>query len=143
VSPVVGFASLLAKEEGDLLKRQESIANTRSEVMLLIKQYNQHYRPNKPSVEQLMGLDDTRSRIEELASDCKSEIMAFAPGGSQKPEVMAASRQPDLDILRRDLVGGSAAVLAYLTGHSVAGSALAGGSAATGTISLLNKVIGL
>jgi sugar-specific transcriptional regulator TrmB len=103
VSPVVGFASLLAKEEGDLLKRQESIANTRSEVMLLIKQYNQHYRPNKPSVEQLMGLDDTRSRIEELASDCKSEIMAFAPGGSQKPEVMAASRQPDLDILRRDV----------------------------------------
>jgi len=101
VSPAVGFASLLAREESDLLRRQEAIASTRSEVMLLVKQYSQNYKLQKPTIEHLAGLDSTRSRIEELASDCKTEMMAFAPGGAQKPEVMAASRQPDLAILQR------------------------------------------
>jgi DNA-binding CsgD family transcriptional regulator/sugar-specific transcriptional regulator TrmB len=101
VSPAVGFASLLAREESDLLRRQEVIASTRSEVMLLVKQYSQNYRLQRPSIEQLAGLDSTRSRIEELASDCKTEMMAFAPGGAQKPDVMAASRQPDLVVLQR------------------------------------------
>jgi DNA-binding CsgD family transcriptional regulator/sugar-specific transcriptional regulator TrmB len=101
VSPAVGFASLLAREESELLRRQEVIASTRSQVMLLIKQYSQHYRPQKPTIEQLKGLDSIRLRIEELASDCKTEMMALAPGGAQKPEVMAASREPDLAVLQR------------------------------------------
>jgi DNA-binding CsgD family transcriptional regulator/sugar-specific transcriptional regulator TrmB len=101
VSPAVGFASLLAREESDLLRRQEVIANTRSEVMLLIKQYSQHYRPQRPTIEQLSGLDSIRTRIEELASDCKTEMIAFAPGGIQKPDTMAASRDPDLALLQR------------------------------------------
>jgi DNA-binding CsgD family transcriptional regulator/sugar-specific transcriptional regulator TrmB len=103
VSPAVGFASLLAREESDLLKRQEVIASTRSQVMVLIKQYSQHYQLQNPAIEQLTGLDSTRSRIEELASGCTTEMMAFAPGGAQKPEVMAASRQPDLEVLQRNV----------------------------------------
>jgi DNA-binding CsgD family transcriptional regulator/sugar-specific transcriptional regulator TrmB len=101
VSPAVGFASLLAREESDLLRRQGAIASTRSEVMQLINQYSQHYQPQKPTIEQLTGLDSTRLRIEELASNCKTDLMAFVPRGAQKPESMAAAREPDLGVLQR------------------------------------------
>jgi DNA-binding CsgD family transcriptional regulator/sugar-specific transcriptional regulator TrmB len=101
VNPAVGFASLLAKEEGELIRHQEAIASTRSEIMLLIEQYGLHHQRQEPTIERLTGLDSTRLRIEELASACETEMMAFAPGGAQKPEVMAASREPDLGVLQR------------------------------------------
>jgi DNA-binding CsgD family transcriptional regulator/sugar-specific transcriptional regulator TrmB len=101
VNPAIGFGSLLAREESDLLRRQETIVSTRSEVMQLIKQYSEHYRLQKPTIEQLTGLDSTRLRIEELASNCETEMMAFVPRGAQKPETMAASREPDLELLQR------------------------------------------
>jgi DNA-binding CsgD family transcriptional regulator/sugar-specific transcriptional regulator TrmB len=103
VSPAVGFASLLAKEESNLSRHQEALANTRSEVMLLVHEYSQHYRARSPEIEQLSGLDSIRSRIEELATDCQSELMAFAPGGPQSVDVMEASRPVDLAVLQRNV----------------------------------------
>jgi hypothetical protein len=88
---------------------------------------------------------DRSDRGDNLTGSTPSSPAASSAGGSVHKPLAA----PQLNVraaailLLSFLVGGSAAVLAYLTGHSVAGSALAGGSAATGTISLLNKVIGL
>jgi DNA-binding CsgD family transcriptional regulator/sugar-specific transcriptional regulator TrmB len=104
VSPAVGFASLLAREESELLRRQEKVASTRAEVMQLVKEYSQQYQVRNPDIETLSGLDRVRSRIEELALACTSEIAAFAPGGPQDPEVMEASRPLDLAVLQRNVL---------------------------------------
>ncbi len=103
VSPAVGFASLLARKERELLQSQQEISVARSEVMQLVNRYSQQYRARNPNIERLTGLDRIRSRIEELASACQTEIMAFAPRGAQRPEVMEASRPVDLAIMMRSV----------------------------------------
>jgi DNA-binding CsgD family transcriptional regulator len=104
VSPIVGFASLLAEQERELAHRQEELSTTRSKVVELINNYAFHYRSPGLNVEHLIGIDEIRSRIEELASACQHEVMAFAPRGVQSPEALDASRPLDEGVLARGVL---------------------------------------
>ncbi|MUN36793.1 helix-turn-helix domain-containing protein [Actinomadura litoris] len=104
VNPAVGFSSLLAREEQELLRRQQELAANRRAVMELIEQHSRQRHLHHPEVEHLAGLDEVRLRIEELAAACEAELMAFAPRGAQSREAMEASRPLDQAILRRGVL---------------------------------------
>ncbi|NUR57793.1 MAG: helix-turn-helix transcriptional regulator [Catenulispora sp.] len=102
VSPEVGLVSLLARQEAELLERQRQIATSRSAVAEVVAEYadlrqiRQH-----PEMEQLVGLDAVRTRIEELARGCRSQVLGFAAGGAQTPANMEASRPLDREFLEQ------------------------------------------
>jgi DNA-binding CsgD family transcriptional regulator/sugar-specific transcriptional regulator TrmB len=105
VSPEVGLTSLLAQQEQELLLRQQEIAASKLAVTQLIDEYTQHYRPRRRvDMEHLRGIDEIRSRIEELATACRSELMAFAPHGTQSVEAMEASKPLDQAVLDRHVL---------------------------------------
>ncbi|WP_219825798.1 helix-turn-helix domain-containing protein [Nonomuraea typhae] len=104
VTPAVGFSTLLARQEQELLQRQQELAANRRAVMELIEQHSRQRAAQHPEVDHLTGLDEIRTRIEELAASCRTELMAFAPRGAQTREAMEASRPLDQAILDRGVL---------------------------------------
>jgi DNA-binding CsgD family transcriptional regulator/sugar-specific transcriptional regulator TrmB len=102
VSPELGLASLLARQEQDLLQRQQEIAASRIAVTRLISEHADLYPMRLvPEMEQLTGIDEIRSRIEEMAAACRTEMLAFAPRGAQSATTMEASKPLDQAVLDR------------------------------------------
>lgn len=102
VSPEVGLELLLAQQEADLRRYQQQILDSRVMAARLIAEYGElRQTRNSLDAEHLVGIDTIRLRIEALARTCQSELMAFAAGGAQTPENMAASKPLDRDIVLR------------------------------------------
>jgi DNA-binding CsgD family transcriptional regulator/sugar-specific transcriptional regulator TrmB len=94
VSPEVGLQALLARQEIELLEQTRQIMASRLEVARLIDEYTTMQQERRRSdAERLTGIDEIRTRIEELTAGCDEELMAFQPGGGQEPEHRRASRQ--------------------------------------------------
>jgi DNA-binding CsgD family transcriptional regulator len=105
VNPEVSLISLLAIQEQDLEQHQQHIADLRIELSRVIDDYSELYRNRQPEdIERLTDIDEIRSRIEGLASQCSTSMMAFAPRGAQSPETMAASQPLDLAVLERGVL---------------------------------------
>jgi DNA-binding CsgD family transcriptional regulator/sugar-specific transcriptional regulator TrmB len=104
VNPEVSLVSLLARKECELLEQQQQIADTRLKLAQLIDDYSELYRRRQSGIERLTGLDEIRSRIEGLAANCRTSIMAFAPHGAQSSENMAESRPLDIAVLQRNVL---------------------------------------
>jgi DNA-binding CsgD family transcriptional regulator len=104
VSPDVGLEPMLAQQEADLYRYQRDMVESRAAAARLINEYNiAREIPGGVPEEHLAGLDTVRLAIEGLAKNCTSEIMAFAPDGSQTPENMATSRPLDQELLERGI----------------------------------------
>ena len=104
VPPQVGLAALLASQERELRDRQERVSATKLALEQAIDQYQNDSRKRPyEGVEQLIGMDSIRSRIESLAAECEKEILAFAPGGPQTLENRLASAPIDLAVLARGI----------------------------------------
>jgi sugar-specific transcriptional regulator TrmB/DNA-binding CsgD family transcriptional regulator len=102
VPPQVGLAALVASEEQDLRERQERFNATKLTLERVIDEYLDESRKRPyEGVEQLVGLDSIRNRIESLAAGCEAEIIGFAPDGPQTPENMEASKPVDSAALDR------------------------------------------
>lgn len=102
VPPQVGLAALLASQEQELRLRQEKVSATKAALDQMVDDYLDASR-SRPydGVEQLIGLDAIRGRIESLASACEREMVGLAPGGAQTQENLEASKPVDLAILNR------------------------------------------
>ncbi|WP_344978570.1 helix-turn-helix transcriptional regulator [Streptosporangium fragile] len=111
VSPEVGLAALLAREEAALLARQQEIERSRTTVAQMIATYADR-NPAQPSEdsETLVGIDTIRARIEELVAGCRHELLGFEPQGAQTPDNIEASRPLDEALLDR----GAALRIVYL-----------------------------
>jgi len=102
VSPELGLASLLALQEQELRQRQQQVAESRIAVKRLINEHADLYSMRAlPDAERLTGIDQIRSRIEALAAECQTEMMACAPRGAQTASAMEASRPLDQAVLSR------------------------------------------
>jgi DNA-binding CsgD family transcriptional regulator/sugar-specific transcriptional regulator TrmB len=101
VPPQVGLSALLLHQEAELRQRQDRLAAGKVALERLIEEYAALTRQRYTDVEQLVGLDSIRGRIESLACECESEIMVFAPDGPQTEENLQASRPIDLAVLQR------------------------------------------
>ena len=103
VSPELGLTSLLARQERELVQRQQEVAASRLAVTQLISEHADLYRP-RPGVEQLAGTSAIWSRIENLAASCRTEIMAFAPCDSPMSAAPDVSRPLDQAVLDRGVL---------------------------------------
>src|SRR5689334_1442414 len=102
VAPQVGLAALLSRQEAELRERQGQVTASKVALEHAIEEYAEVQRRQQyEGVEQLLGIDSIRGRIEALAHEARSEIMGFAPEGAQTPENMAASKPLDAEIMRR------------------------------------------
>ncbi|MEU9384566.1 LuxR C-terminal-related transcriptional regulator [Streptomyces sp. NPDC048279] len=93
MSPEVALAALLARQENEVLERQQQLAEARTEVSRFIDDYHAVQRDLRGAViERLHGLEEIRFRIEELTGKCESELLAFATGGPQSEAARLASQ---------------------------------------------------
>ncbi|OLB67045.1 MAG: helix-turn-helix transcriptional regulator [Actinobacteria bacterium 13_2_20CM_2_72_6] len=102
VSPEIGLAALLSKEQMELATRQREIEASRSAVAVLVADYgDQRPRTPDPDAEQLIGVDAIWGRLAELARGARVEVLSMMPGGAQPAAGLAASRPLDADALGR------------------------------------------
>ncbi|WP_245627462.1 helix-turn-helix domain-containing protein [Actinomadura oligospora] len=104
VSPEVGLETLLTRQEAEVREYQRRIAASRAAVASLLDEYGElRCGGDGLDAERLVGIDAIRSRIEELAHRCESEVLGFADGGPQTADNMSASWPLDRAILARGL----------------------------------------
>ncbi|MCX4779165.1 helix-turn-helix transcriptional regulator [Streptomyces sp. NBC_01264] len=125
VSPEVGMEILMARQQADLAAQQLRIEASRAAAAQLIAEFaDLSPTGSSPGVEQLVGLDEIRTRITGLAHGVRSDLMTFAPGGGHRPETLEASKASDLALLGRgvrmrslfqDSVRNSQSTVAYAT----------------------------
>jgi DNA-binding CsgD family transcriptional regulator len=99
VSPEVGFASLLARGEAELLRQQQQMAEARAAIASIAVEFTSV--TGREEVVRLDGLDAVRSRLEQLAHRARSECLSFMPGGGQQSDTMDASQPLDQEALAR------------------------------------------
>jgi sugar-specific transcriptional regulator TrmB/DNA-binding CsgD family transcriptional regulator len=104
IRPEIGLASLLARSEIELHRRQQEIAATREAIAAIAIEYDATRSGDRGSFERLEGLDSVRSRLEELAYLAQTECMSFMPGGGQAPDTMEASQPLDQQALERGVL---------------------------------------
>ncbi len=125
VPPEVGMEILMARQQAELAAQQLRIESSRAAAAQLIAEFaDLSPAASSPGVEQLVGLDEIRTRITGLAHGVRSELMTFAPGGGQRPDTQEASKANDLALLGRgvrmrtlyqDSVRNSQITVAYTT----------------------------
>ncbi|MCY0936141.1 helix-turn-helix domain-containing protein [Streptomyces sp. H34-S4] len=102
VPPGVGMEILMARQQAELAAQQLRIEASRAAAAQLISEFaDMSPAGSSPGVEQLVGLDEIRTRISALAHEVQSELMTFSPGGGQRPDTLEASKANDLTLLNR------------------------------------------
>lgn len=125
VPPEVGMEILMARQQAELAAQQLRIESSRAAAAQLIAEFaDLSPAASSPGVEQLVGLDEIRTRIAGLAHGVRSELMTFAPGGGQRADTQEASKANDSALLSRgvrmrtlyqDSVRNSQITVAYAT----------------------------
>ncbi|MHA6761547.1 hypothetical protein [Streptacidiphilus sp. PAMC 29251] len=97
VSPEVGLADLLARQEADLADRQAQLAVSRAAVTRMVADCAQTRATHG---ERLLGMDAVQDRLARLGRATTTEVLGVNPG-AQRPEDYVASRVADDDVLTR------------------------------------------
>ncbi|WP_328480640.1 LuxR C-terminal-related transcriptional regulator [Streptomyces sp. NBC_00377] len=93
VPPDVGLQALLARHEAEILDQQRQLTDVRVEVSRLVHEYAETQRESHHiETERIEGIDEIRSRIEEISHSCQDSLLAFHPGGGQSASSRAAGR---------------------------------------------------
>lgn len=102
IRPEVGLSRLLARQQAELVRRQQEAARTHVAVADMIARFHD-LRPGLVlhGSEKVEGLDRVMDRLEVLAKSVRHELLAFVPGGAQVPQALAAARRNDTDLLAR------------------------------------------
>jgi DNA-binding CsgD family transcriptional regulator/sugar-specific transcriptional regulator TrmB len=103
VSPEIGLESLLARQEAELTRRQHQLEDGRAALAVLVADQAGRRNTNNshPNVEELVGVDAVRDKLEQLTREARLEVMTFAPGGAHSPASLEASRPLDQHLLER------------------------------------------
>jgi DNA-binding CsgD family transcriptional regulator len=104
VSPEIGLASLLARTEAELYRRQQEIAAIRKAIAAIALEYDAIRGDRQAAFERLDGLDAVRSRLEELVHKARSEYASFTPGGPSAFTPPEARHQLDRRALERGVL---------------------------------------
>lgn len=102
VSPEIGLQTLLAHQQADLMKRQHRIDEGRAALAVVVANIasNRQGTPHA-DIEELIGIDAIRERLERLAAETRHEVLSFMTGGAQSAPALDAGRPLDLQLLER------------------------------------------
>ncbi|MFJ5232416.1 LuxR C-terminal-related transcriptional regulator [Kitasatospora sp. NPDC088391] len=101
VSPEVGLADVLARQEAELAARQARLAASRAAVTRLVAD---RADTRAAHGERLLGMDAIQARLEELGRRTTTECLGVHPGTGHRPEDLAAARAANAEILARGVV---------------------------------------
>ncbi|QMU73440.1 LuxR C-terminal-related transcriptional regulator [Streptacidiphilus sp. P02-A3a] len=98
VSPEVGLANMLAREEADMAARQARLAASRAAVTRMVAD---RAETRAAHGERLLGIDAIQRRLEVLVRDTTTELVGVHPGAAQRPEDLEAGRKGNADAIAR------------------------------------------
>lgn len=102
VHPELALQALLQRQQADLLRKQQRLAESQAATSELIADYTAATRIETPGdTELLMGLDAIEAKLEGLAHRARSSCLSFMPGGGQSEQSLAASKPLDELMLGR------------------------------------------
>ncbi|MDH6134288.1 DNA-binding CsgD family transcriptional regulator/sugar-specific transcriptional regulator TrmB [Kitasatospora sp. MAA4] len=101
VSPEVGLAKMLARQEAELADRQAQLAVSRAAVTRLVAERAETVSPHGST---LLGMDALQARLEQMGHEATTEVLGVHPGSSHRPEDLAAARVADSLALARGVV---------------------------------------
>lgn len=99
VSPEVGLAALLAREQAQVARRNQEIEEGRVALARLVSEL-QNVRKG-PDVEVLDTADEARDRLAMLTEQCTQELCTFVPTRATSPRALASSRALSQTLLER------------------------------------------
>lgn len=102
VTPEIGLADMLAREEADLAVRQVQLAASRAAVTRLVAE-RADVRFGTQG-ERLWGMDAIQDRLEQMGRSVTAEILGVHTGSSHLPEELAAGRIANAPALARGVV---------------------------------------
>ena len=112
-SPAVALDARLVQARGDLFARRQGLESVEHVLRGLQEDYDgAQLSGSQQAIEQLTGLDAVRSRLEQLARQARTEVLAFMPGGAHSAESLEASRPLDAAAL------GAGVILRNIYQHS-------------------------
>ncbi|GLW55102.1 helix-turn-helix domain-containing protein [Kitasatospora phosalacinea] len=103
VSPEVGLTRLLARNQDQLLFRQQQLESARTAIAALSAEYVDR-RPGDGMVVRLDSLEAVRDRLEELAASATEECLSLMRGGAVRPDSIQAGKHPNQLALERGVV---------------------------------------
>ena len=104
VSPEVGLADLVRRQEADLAARQARVAAARAAATAMLADRAGAAAGGGMRGERLLGLDAIQNRLEELGRAVKGECMGVHPGAAQRADDLAAGRPLDAEAMARGVV---------------------------------------
>ncbi|MFD1366790.1 helix-turn-helix transcriptional regulator [Actinoplanes sichuanensis] len=103
VAPEIGLRSALARQQADLARRQQEVAENQAAIARLIDDLSRTERASGPVASELLGMDAVRDQLQLLAQEAHDEVMTFMPGGAQSPVALEHARRNDAHILARNV----------------------------------------
>jgi DNA-binding CsgD family transcriptional regulator/sugar-specific transcriptional regulator TrmB len=102
VSPEVGLAALLQRQEEDLARRRHELAVSRTAISETLADYAD-LAPDMSGdgIQRLIGLDAIQTQLEILARELEHECLSVMPGGAQSAGSLETSRPLDEAALAR------------------------------------------
>ncbi len=98
VTPEIGLADMLARQEADLAARQAQLAASRAAVTRLVADRADSRATHG---ERLLGMDAIQNRLDLLGRSATTEVLGVHPGAGQRPEDLAAGRQGNATTIAR------------------------------------------
>ncbi|MET8045507.1 helix-turn-helix transcriptional regulator [Micromonospora sp. NPDC005215] len=102
VSPDVGLSTALARQQAELARRQQQVAESQVEITRLIDQFGAaHQHASTSAATHLFGIDAVQDKLAQLARETEFEILTFMPGGAQSAAALEHARRNDTELLER------------------------------------------
>jgi sugar-specific transcriptional regulator TrmB len=101
VSPEVALEPLIAHQRAELADRQLRMEKSQAALAVLVAERASQRTHPAADLEEVLGIDSIRERLEQLTIGTRHEVLALSPGGAQSSHSRTASRPLDQALLER------------------------------------------
>jgi DNA-binding CsgD family transcriptional regulator/sugar-specific transcriptional regulator TrmB len=100
VDPDIGLRTALARQQAELARRHQEVAESQAAIASLIDEFGQAQSGSSVAAK-LLGMDAVNDRLERMAREVESEVLTFMPGGAQSPAALERACRNDTLLLAR------------------------------------------
>ncbi|MEU8244295.1 helix-turn-helix transcriptional regulator [Actinoplanes missouriensis] len=103
VDPDVALGQALAKQQAEVARRQQEVAENQAALARLIDDFSHSRRQSSTSTTELLGIEAVQDRLERLSRETAFEVLTLMPGGAQSPAALERARRNDDRLLERQV----------------------------------------
>jgi sugar-specific transcriptional regulator TrmB/DNA-binding CsgD family transcriptional regulator len=101
VDPELGLTHALARQQAELARRQQEIADSQVAIAQLIQDVGRSHPETAATATEIVGIDAVYDRLERLSQETRFEVLTLMPGGPQSAVALEQARHNDERLLRR------------------------------------------